>query len=200
MADYRYRIPTGAGRAELREKSSRFLAVIQPVIDEAAVRERLEAVRREFPDATHHCWARRLGKPAVERASDDGEPSGTAGAPMLQVLRGAELSDVLGVVVRWFGGTKLGKGGLARAYGAAVRAALEELPMGERFVYEAFKVEVPYDRLGAVQRLVHPPEVELVAPEYAATARCTLRVLPSHRASVLESLAAIGALVERQDT
>ena len=73
-----------------------------------------------YPTPPHHCWAWRLGAPPRERSSDAGEPAGTAGVPMLQVLRGAGLSDVLAVVVRWFGGTKLGKGGLARAYAAAV--------------------------------------------------------------------------------
>jgi len=146
-----YAAPLDESRAEIREKGSRFLAVIGPAMDEAAARAALGTLEREFPDATHHCWAWRLGSPARERSSDAGEPAGTAGIPMLQVLRGAGLSDVLAVVVRWFGGTKLGKGGLARAYAAAAREALAALPVLEHvpmveiaptFVHPIFQKDV----------------------------------------------------------
>src|SRR6185436_899291 len=123
-----YPSPAGESRAEIREKGSRFLAVLGPVAGEEEAKARLAAVEREFPDATHCCWAFRIGDPPRERSSDAGEPSGTAGVPILQVLRGADLSDVLAVVIRWFGGTRLGKGGLARAYAAAAREALAVLP------------------------------------------------------------------------
>src|SRR5687768_18408079 len=123
-----YTAPAGESRAEIREKGSRFLAVIGPAADEAAAKARLATLEREFPDATHHCWAWRLGSPPRERSSDAGEPAGTAGVPILQVLRGAGLSDAQAVAVRWFGGTRLGKGGLARAYAAAAREALQGLP------------------------------------------------------------------------
>ena len=108
------------------------------------------------------------------------------------MLRGAELSDVLAVVARWFGGTKLGKGGLARAYAGVVREALERVSVGERLLHESLEVEVSYAQLGALKRLIHPPEIELVAPEYADTVRCTLRVLPPRRAALLDALAALG--------
>src|SRR5205085_1574089 len=83
-----------------------------PAADEAAAKALLSALEREMPNATHHCWAWRLGSPPRERGADAGEPAGTAGMPILQVLRGAGLSDVMAVVVRWYGGVKLGKGGL----------------------------------------------------------------------------------------
>ncbi len=156
-----YTAPAGEARAEIREKGSRFLAVVGPAADEAAAKARLAALERELPDATHHCWAWRLGSPARERAADAGEPAGTAGVPMLQVLRGAGLSDVLAVVVRWFGGTKLGKGGLARAYAAAVREALPGLPLAARVPTASLAIEIPYDKVGAVKRLLRPPEIEL---------------------------------------
>ncbi len=135
--------------------------MIGPAADEAAARALLAALEREIPDATHHCWAWRLGSPPRERSSDAGEPAGTAGVPILQVLRGAGLSDVMAVVVRWFGGTKLGKGGLARAYAAAAREALPGLPVAARVPTVRIAVEVPYEGSGAVKRLLHPPEVEL---------------------------------------
>ena len=105
---------------------SRFLCTLRRVEDEASARGLVERLRKQHWDARHHCSAFVLGPPptSVERSSDDGEPAGTAGAPMLEVLRGHGVTDVAAVVTRWFGGTLLGTGGLARAYADAVRAAL----------------------------------------------------------------------------
>ena len=187
-----YRAPGGEARAEIREKGSRFLAVIGPAADEAAARELLAALERELPDATHHCWAWRLGEPPRERGADAGEPAGTAGIPILQVLRGAGLSDVMAVVARWFGGTKLGKGGLARAYAAAAREALQTLPVVQRVPTIRLTLEVPYEKVGAVKRLIRPPEVELAAEEYGAAAHLALIVHEERREALLAALADLG--------
>ncbi|HEV2852454.1 MAG TPA: YigZ family protein [Thermoanaerobaculia bacterium] len=187
-----YAAPAGESRAEIREKGSRFLAVVAPAADEGAAKAVLAALEREFPDATHHCWAWRLGSPPRERGSDAGEPAGTAGVPMLQVLRGAGLSDVMAVVVRWFGGTKLGKGGLARAYAAAVREALPGLPLAARVPTARVAFAIPYEKVGAVKRLLRPPEVELEAEEYGAAARLVLAVHEERLAAVRETLADLG--------
>ena len=112
--------------------------------------------------------------------------------PILQVLRGAGLSDVLAVVVRWYGGTKLGKGGLARAYAGAAREALATLPVVRRVPTVRIAVEVPYERVGAVKRLIHPPEVELESEEYGAAARLALVVHEERRAALLDALADLG--------
>jgi uncharacterized YigZ family protein len=113
---------------EIKEKGSRFLAQLFHAPDEAAADAALESIRRRHHAATHHCSARRLGEPAAltQRSDDDGEPSGTAGAPRLAVLAGADLFGVLAVVTRYYGGTRLGTGGLARAYSDAVKQALSE--------------------------------------------------------------------------
>lgn len=187
-----YTAPAGEARAEIREKGSRFLAVLGPAADEAAAKARLAALERELPDATHHCWAWRLGSPPRERAADAGEPSGTAGVPMLQVLRGAGLSDVMAVVVRWFGGTKLGKGGLARAYAAAVREALPGLPLVQRVPTVQVALEIPYDKVGALKRLLQPPEIELDAEEYGTTARLRLAVHEERLETFRAALADLG--------
>ena len=187
-----YLAPGGEARAEVREKGSRFLAVAGPAADEAAARELLAGLEREFPDATHHCWAGRLGAPPRERSSDAGEPAGTAGMPILQVLRGAGLSDVMAVVVRWFGGTKLGKGGLARAYAGAAREALQALPVVHRVPTVRLTLEIPYEKVGAVKRLIRPPEVELAAEEYGAAARLVLIVQEERREALLAALADLG--------
>lgn len=187
-----YRAPAGEARAEVREKGSRFLALVRPADGAEAAREAVEELRRDHPDATHVCWAWRLGPEAAERSSDAGEPAGTAGMPMLRVLRGADLSDAVAVVARWFGGTKLGKGGLARAYAAAVREALAGLPVAEKVPVEELLLDLPYERLGAVKRLIRPPEVELRSEQYGAAVRLTLAVREGARAALEAELADLG--------
>lgn len=189
-----YAAPAGESRAEIREKGSVFLAVVAPAADEAAAKALLAGLEHEFPDATHHCWAWRLGSPSRERSADAGEPSGTAGVPILQVLRGAGLSDVMAVVARWFGGTKLGKGGLARAYAAAAHEALQGLPVLRKVPTARMAVEVPYEKVGAVKRLLRPPEVELEAEEYGAAARLVLTVHEEREEALREALAELGVV------
>ena len=187
-----YRVPAGVAEAEIREKSSRFLAILTPAPDEETAKTALAEIERRHPDASHCCFAWRLGQPPRERSSDAGEPAGTAGMPMLQVLRGAELSDVLAVVVRWFGGTKLGKGGLARAYAAAAREALAGLPVARRVPTVRRTLELPYDLLGAVKRLVHPPAVELVDESYGEQVRLVLQVHTERLEELEAALANLG--------
>ncbi len=184
-----YAIPGASAEAEFRDRGSVFLAIVREVGSEEEARAAITEIERRFPDATHHCWAWRLGAEGRERASDAGEPAGTAGKPMLQVLRGAAISDVLAVVVRWFGGTKLGKGGLARAYAAAVRAALDGLPRATRAAMRSVALEVPYDKLGAVKRLIQPPHVVLLAEEYGERVRVALAVVEEQEPALAAALA-----------
>ena len=190
-----YSAPAGESWGEIREKGSRFLAWIGPAAGEDDAKAALDGLARRYPDASHHCWAWRLGSPPRERSSDAGEPSGTAGVPILQVVRGAGLSDVLAVVVRWFGGTKLGKGGLARAYAAAAREALIGLPVARRVPTVRIALQVPYERVGAVKRLIHPPEVELESEVYAEAAQLILTVQEERREALREALADLGIVV-----
>lgn len=121
-----------ATTAELEIRRSRFITWLRRADDEASARALVEEARHTYPDARHHCSAfvvRIPGANLVERSSDDGEPAGTAGMPMLEVLRGSGLVDLSAVVVRYFGGVKLGTGGLVRAYSDAVRAALDVAPV-----------------------------------------------------------------------
>jgi uncharacterized YigZ family protein len=161
-----YRAPTNRSQAELRERGSRFLGLLVPVADAQEAAAALKDIRKQYPGATHHCWAWRLGAASLERSSDDGEPSGTAGVPILRTLRGAELSDALVVVVRWFGGTKLGKGGLARAYAGACSAALESAAVVLRVEKACLRVALPYDRLGAVKHLAEAPGRRICSEDY----------------------------------
>jgi len=189
-----YRVAAAEARAELREKGSRFLAVVAPAGDEAAAQAWVDRLRGEHPDATHHCYAWRVGgEPPRERAADAGEPSGTAGPPILAALRGRELHDVAAVVVRWFGGVKLGKGGLVRAYGGAARLALDALPVARRVPRYAVELSLGYEQLGPVMRLVHPPQVELAGERYGdGVVHLRLSVRADQRRDVAAALADLG--------
>lgn len=142
----RYPIPAGEAREELRIVNSRFIgsAACTPTVEEA--RAFIERVRADFPDATHHAYAYVVGYGAstTEGMSDDGEPSGTAGRPMLALVRGSGLGDVTVVATRYFGGTLLGTGGLVHAYSDTTRAALAALPRTERVATRALLVVVDY--------------------------------------------------------
>lgn len=130
------------GEAELRIRGSRFLAVAAPAADEEAARELLTSLQRLHFDATHHCSAWRF-REGSWRANDAGEPSGSAGAPILAAVDAEGLTDTVVVVVRYFGGTKLGVGGLVRAYGEAAAAALQAAPRREGL--PAVRLRIPYD-------------------------------------------------------
>lgn len=187
-----YLVPAAPASGEMREKGSRFLALILPVGSEREAQEALAEIARRYPEATHWCWAWRLGFPPRERSSDAGEPAGTAGVPILTVLRGAGITDALAVVVRWYGGVKLGKGGLARAYSAATREALSGLEIRMRISTVVLSLTLPYDKIGAVKRLIHPPEIELVSEEYGAEARLALAVAEERVDGLLAALADLG--------
>lgn len=192
-----YRAPAAAAHSDLREKGSRFLAIVEPLAQEVSARGRVKAYRDEYRDASHVCWAWRVGWPPTEGRSDAGEPAGTAGTPMLQVLRGAQLSDVLAVVVRWFGGTKLGKGGLARAYAGAVRKAVENLPIQQHRPVIEMQVSLPLERVGDLKRLVHPPRVMILEESYADEAQVRLAVDTDDVEIVEEALRSFASTVER---
>jgi uncharacterized YigZ family protein len=141
----RYLTLASPATAELEVKRSRFVCDVAPASSEEAARAFVEQVRSSTRDARHHCTAFVLGPDgATQRSNDDGEPSGTAGAPMLDVLRGSGLTDVVAVVTRWFGGTLLGTGGLIRAYGDVVSRALHEATLLARELREGVVVDVDH--------------------------------------------------------
>ena len=157
---------TLAARAEhrLKVERSEFLAIAFPVSDEESFFAELHAIEKTHFDATHHCWAFRLFADERTRSSDAGEPSGTAGKPILSAF--GELFDVGVVVVRWYGGVKLGTGGLSRAYREAAAGALRDAPVTERYVYERVRVVVPFEAMGTAYRLVSAPDVVLVGEAF----------------------------------
>lgn len=166
MSDH-YR--TIASRVEFRQKIERseFLGIAFPIASEEAFLRELAAIAKEHFDATHHCWAFRLRERA--RSSDAGEPSGTAGKPILNAIESADLFEVGVVVVRWYGGIKLGTGGLSRAYRDTALQALRLATPVDRYVYVRFEVTVPFDAFGTIYRLVDPPHVLLTEERFGET-------------------------------
>ena len=161
--------------AEVEVKRSRFLCTLRRVGDEDAARAVVSELRAQHWDARHHCSAFVLGpRSELQRSSDDGEPAGTAGAPMLEVLRGAGVSDVASVVTRWFGGTLLGAGGLVRAYGDAVRAALDEAGTRRRVLLTELALVVDHADAGRIESELRTRGVTVLDVEYAATVRLLL--------------------------
>jgi uncharacterized YigZ family protein len=165
-------------RAEIQVRGSRFLAFAIPVESEEEARLGIEAVEKDFPDATHCCYAYRLGAGdvALERASDAGEPAGSAGAPLLSVLKGRNLTNVALAVVRYFGGTKLGVGGLARAYRDAARAALAAGSLEEREVRRRIGLVLPLPLVGEARSLLARLGGEVLSERYADRAEFQISI------------------------
>lgn len=159
---------TLAAPVEFRQKIERseFLGIAFPMVSEEELFAELARVQKTHFDATHHCWAYRLFAAGRSRSSDAGEPSGTAGKPILAAIEGAALHDVGVIVVRWYGGIKLGTGGLSRAYRDTAAETLRLAAPLDRYVYERVRVIVPFDATSSVYRLVEPPDVVLVKREY----------------------------------
>jgi uncharacterized YigZ family protein len=178
------------GSARLTRERSRFLAFVGPVAAVDEIEGRLSAIRREYHDATHVCHAYRCRAEVsiVARADDAGEPSGSAGAPMLQQLEAANLVDVLAVVVRYFGGIKLGVGGLVRAYGAVTAAALAEAPTVERRLEVTLRLRFPTEVRAAVLRAIHRHGARVLDIRYDTQGEATVAVPPSRATLFADSV------------
>lgn len=184
----RYRVPAQNARVEDRIEKSRFIASVARAESAPDARAFVDALRAEFPDATHHCFAFVAGPPGSSTAigaSDDGEPAGTAGRPMLSVLLNSGVGEIVVVVTRYFGGIKLGKGGLVRAYTGAVQHALRILETTERVSMHELRVAVAYAHADAVRRAIERAGGAIVGEAFAADVVLTARV-PDDRRDELE--------------
>ena len=155
-----YYIPTAESEAELVEKRSRFLGQVFPVESEAAARACIEAVRKRHYDARHHCWCYRLREGGAERYSDDGEPQGTAGQPMLNVFQRENVTNVCCVVTRYFGGVLLGAGGLVRAYAHTAKIAVDAAHRLHMAPCLDFTLALDYGSYGSVSYLLPQYKIE----------------------------------------
>lgn len=168
-----YRIPTGSGASEYVEKRSRFLGLVQPVSSEDEAREIIAACKKQYHDARHNCWCYLL-RDGTERYSDDGEPQGTAGMPILEVLRHENLTDCVCVVTRYFGGILLGTGGLVRAYTQGAQVAVAAAGVQRMSLYTVALIACPYNLYDIVTHLL--PEYDCAVEETDYGADVTLTV------------------------
>ena len=180
-----YTTVCGYGTGEIVEKKSRFIAEVFPVVSEDEISAYIEKIKKEYWDARHHCWAYVIGQnPGTERMSDDGEPAGTAGKPILEVIRGRGLTDVLVVVTRYFGGTLLGTGGLVRAYTQAALEGLSHAGILRKVPGVRLKIGTDYTGLGKIQYLLAQREISILDTVYTDR----VEILTAAAADMAESL------------
>jgi uncharacterized YigZ family protein len=177
-----YPVPAEDVRQELLVANSRFIAMLARVDSVEEAKAFIARVKSEFPDASHHVPAYLVGfgDSVIAHCTDAGEPSGTAGRPALAVLRGSGLGDVGVVVVRYFGGTKLGTGGLVRAYGDAVRAVASKVPRALKTRLHVVMLEFPYKYVERVRQLVAAHEGWLVDEDFRVQVVVTARIKPQN--------------------
>ena len=189
MADC-YRSVSGEGVGEIEEKRSRFIATVRHIESQEEAAAFVEEMRKAYWDARHNCSAYILGKNGEYRhSSDDGEPSGTAGRPMLDVLSVEGLTDTAVVVTRYFGGTLLGTGGLVRAYSEAVREGLRNSEIIEKKLRVRLLITVDYTGVGKLQYLFAQKQVMILDSAYAEEVTFEIAVLPEEEAGIAAAVA-----------
>lgn len=191
MADT-YRTIASPSEAIFKEKMSKFLAFAHPVTSAAEAKSVVASYQKKYFDARHVCWAYMLGAARTEfQSNDNGEPSGTAGKPILGQINSFELTDVVIVVVRYFGGIKLGTSGLIAAYREAARLALGDATIEERHVMSEIKFTFPYLTMNDVMKLTKIPGIKIVGQEFDNTCTMTVAIRLDDAATLKEKLSDI---------
>ncbi|WP_205422662.1 IMPACT family protein [Seongchinamella sediminis] len=188
--------------AELLVRKSRFIARLEPVTDRAQVNAAVARARQDYPDARHHCWAYLLGRPADAAGagmSDDGEPAGTAGRPILNVLQYGELGNALVIVSRYFGGIKLGAGGLVRAYASATQQVLDIAPARQLTHWRRYHLRGDFSLEQPLRHLLSALQGELDGIDYGTGIDARLQLAAEDVPAVQAFCAAHGAQLEAQD-
>lgn len=174
-----YTAPRATFQKELEIKKSIFLATLIPVKNEEEAQETIAKMKKEKRDATHNCSAYRIGTERIyEKSSDDGEPQGTAGHPMLHVLQMNELTNTLAIVTRWFGGIKLGAGGLTRAYTQSLADAVKEADLVRYTPQEKYTVSFPYTTAGAFENHIKGTDIIVKDRQFSDKVTVTFLTLP----------------------
>jgi uncharacterized YigZ family protein len=162
-----YKTITQPGSGIYKEKGSKFIALAYPVTGEDGVKQILEDLRKEYYDARHHCYAYILGPDkSAWRVNDDGEPSGTGGKPIHGQILSFDLTNILIVVIRYFGGTKLGVSGLINAYKSAAKDALLQAEIVEKTVNEVYRLEFPYELMNDVMRIIKEEDLQIIENQF----------------------------------
>jgi len=177
-----YKTITEPVQGSFRDKGSKFLAFGIPVNSEQEVKQHLEAIRKQYYDATHHCYAYVLGfDKSAFRVNDDGEPSGTAGRPIYGQILSNDLTNILIVVVRYYGGTNLGVPGLIHAYKTAAAEALNKALIVTKIVKELYQIEYPYEAMNDVMKIIKDEILEVINNEFGM--KCVIRLAIRHSVS-----------------
>ena len=185
----------GESKGIYKEKGSKFLAFAIPVNNEAEVRKKLDSVKKKYHDARHHCYAYIIGKDKkVFRANDDGEPNHSAGDPILGQIKSKNLSDVLIIVVRYFGGTKLGVGGLINAYKTAAADAIAQNRIIEKVVVSIIILDFEYASINDVMKVVKTYDLVILEQEFNLQCKIKLSVRQQHLDEVLSKLQRFGTV------
>lgn len=189
MEDFFYTLAKTESR-EIKVKGSRFIGYVSPVLDVDAAEHFIQTISKKHYDATHNCFAYRvgLGDQSKSRFSDDGEPTGTAGRPILEAIDGRDLTDSVCVVTRYYGGTKLGTGGLARAYGDCAGGALDKAGRTKKVLTDSVRIVFPYNLTGTVMTLVERLECTVQNTQYEDDVTMDLAVRRSHTESLSKQL------------
>lgn len=186
--------PKAPVSCEIEIKNSRFIGLLAPAFSSADCSELLTQARLTWPKASHYCTASILGSPLSSQqqaSSDDGEPSGTAGRPMLNVLQHAPIGDVAVVVVRYFGGVKLGTGGLQRAYSQTVAEAINQVSLVEVIFREHYRISYPYQLQGEIESLWQRFDVTLDNSQFSDHVSQQVAIIPSQREAIQQRLDAV---------
>ncbi|MEA3476965.1 MAG: YigZ family protein [Bacteroidota bacterium] len=195
MEQDEFRTITAMAKGLYKEKGSKFISIAVPVRDEDEVQGKLEEIRKQYHDARHHCYAFRLGyKGETYRTNDDGEPSGTAGKPIYGQILSKELTDILIIVVRYFGGTKLGVSGLITAYKSASRDALEQAKIITGTIDDCYEVHFAYPLMNEVMRLVKNYKLKLLNQHFELTCTIVFLVRRSKSGEVHEKFSKINGV------
>ena len=184
-------IPEKTQRVEYTQSNSRFIATAARADSAEAAKSFIQSIREEMPGANHHVYAYVIGHGAsvTEGMSDDGEPAGTSGPPVLAVVRGSGVGDVVVVVTRYFGGTKLGTGGLVTAYKSAAKEVMESLPTAPKIDWWEAACDAPYADHETIKHAVADHDGEILSEDFGAEVTMRFRVPAEKRQAFLEDLA-----------
>lgn len=189
-----YKTIENNAHTEWEINKSRFLTYLKHVNTEVEAQEFITSIKKKHFDARHNCSAYIIGERSeIQKSSDDGEPSGTAGVPMLEVLKKNELSDIVVVVTRYFGGIKLGAGGLIRAYGKSVTLGLDASQIVKKTIFNRYLLELNYDLIGSLENYLHQHEIRIEDKNYSDKVNFTLLLPPNNAENILKDITNLSA-------
>jgi uncharacterized YigZ family protein len=195
LFDDTYKTLETIGQGLYKEKGSRFISYAIPIKEVADVKRELELLRQKYHDARHHCYAYLLGfDKSANRANDDGEPSGTAGKPILGQILASDLTNALVVVIRYFGGVKLGVSGLILAYRAAAKDAIEKAGTVTRIISDVYELEFSYEAMNDVMRIIKEESCTILSTEFDVQNKITIMARKKGSDSIYGKFQKVNAL------